>query len=253
MNKKYPIVFILSLLCLTKPLFAQQEDGAKWTHEVRVGLNLGGTAPLPIPAEIRKINSFTAGVNPIIGFRSTRWLDKHPQWGITSGVTIDYRGMKTSADVKYWYTDLVVGEGDRTGRFSGTFSGKNMTKVKNGYFTIPVLASYRPFKAWTFHAGGYFSWIHTSKFEGSASDGYIREGGPTGDRITVEESTYDFSDELKDIDAGITVGANWKLTKRIAATGELNWGLVPIFPADFKGVSHKMYNIYFSLGLSYRL
>lgn len=252
MNNRYYIIIIFCFLFLSKPLFAQERT-AEWTHEIRVGLNLGGTSPLPIPAEIRKINSFTTGVNPVIGFRSTRWFDAYSRWGITSGLTIDYKGMKTSADVKYWYTDLVVGEGDQTGRFTGTFSGKNDTKVKNGYFTIPVLASYRPFKDWCFQAGGYFSWIHTSKFEGSASDGYIREGGPTGDRIAVENATFDFSDELKDFDAGIIVGANWRFTKRIAATGELTWGLVPVFPADFKGVSHKMYNIYFSLGLSYQL
>lgn len=252
MNNKYHILLILCLLFLSKPLFAQT-GGNKWTHELRVGLNMGGTSPLPIPAEIRKINSFTAGVNPVIGLRTTRWLNEESQWGVTSGITVDYRGMKTSADVKYWHTDLVVGEGDRTGRFSGTFSGKNTTKVKNGYFTIPVLASYRPFKDWSFHAGGYFSWIHTSKFEGSASDGYIREGGPTGDPITVENSTFDFSDKLKDIDAGLTAGANWKFNRRIAVTGELNWGLIPIFPASFKGMSHKMYNIYFAFGLSYRL
>lgn len=252
MKNKYTIILLIGLLFLTNPLFAQTDD-AKWTHEIRIGLNLGGTAPLPLPAEIRKINSFTAQVNPVIGIRSTRWFESNNQWGVSSGITIDYKGMNTSADVKYWHTDLVVGEGDQTGRFTGTFSGRNATKVKNGYFTIPVLASYRPFANWRFHAGGYFSWIHTSKFSGTATDGYIREGGPTGDRITVENSTYDFSDHLKDIDAGIMAGANWKLTKRIAATGELTWGLVPIFPADFKGVSYKMYNIYFSLGLSYQL
>lgn len=252
MRTIYYILFIFCFLSLGKPLFAQ-DNNPQWTHEIRLGLNLGGTSPLPIPAEIRKINSFVTGLNPVIGFRTTRWLDRHSNWGVTSGLTVDYRGMETSADVKYWHTDLEVGEGDQTGRFTGTFSGKNTTKVKNGYFTIPVLLSYRPFKSWRFHAGGYFSWLHTSKFEGTASDGYIREGGPTGDRITVEDATFDFSDELRDIDAGLTAGANWKFTKRFAATGELTWGLVPIFPSGFKGVGPKMYNIYFSLGLSYQL
>lgn len=252
MIKKYYLSVLITLCSFSTFLQAQNEE-TLWNHEIRVGINLGGTSPLPLPAEIRKVKSFTTGVNPVIGFRSTRWMDKHSPWGISTGLTIDYRGMETSAKVKYWHTDLEVGEGEQTGRFTGSFSGENKTTVKNGYLTIPLQVAYRPFDKWHFHAGAYFSWILTSKFEGSAKDGYIREGGPTGDRITVENATYNFSDELRNVDAGIMAGADWKIAKRISATGELTWGLLPIFPGSFNGVGYKMYNIYLSLGLSYQL
>lgn len=245
--------FILPILVLSAALVKAQEPAKHWEYDIRLGLNIGGTTPLPLPAEIRKIKSFTSGLNPVIAVRATRWFKQHPQWGITSGITVDYRGMKESADVKYWYTHLVVGEGENAGTFSGTFSGRNRTTIKNGYFTIPLMATYRPFHHWTFHLGGYLSWMHTADFSGTASDGYIREGGPTGDRIEVKNASFDFSDNLKKIDAGITAGADWRFNKRMSVTGDLTWGLIPIFPSDFKGVCYKMYNIYFALGLSYRL
>lgn len=254
MNKKsIKSLYVLLILLLSAPTLSAQEAAKQWEYDLRLGLNIGGTTPLPLPAEIRKINSFTSGLNPVAGVRATRWFESHPQWGVTSGITVDYRGMKESADVKYWYTHLVVGEGENAGTFSGTFTGKNRTTVRNGYLTVPLLATYRPFKHWTFHLGGYFSWMLSADFSGTASDGYIREGGPTGDRIEVKNASFDFSDNLRKIDAGISVGADWRFNKRMSVTGDLTWGLVPVFPSDFKGICYKMYNIYFALGLSYRL
>ena len=60
-------------------------------------------------------------------FHLTRWLD--PNWDVTTGLTIDLKGMKVEADVKYLYTSLVVGEGDHSGKFTGTFSGKDQTNA----------------------------------------------------------------------------------------------------------------------------
>ena len=82
---------------------------------------------------------------------------------------------------------------------------------------------------------------------------YIRSGGPTGDRINIEQATFDFSEEVRKVDAGLMASADYFFTKKMAVFGQLSWGLVPIFPEDFEGLSYKMYNIYFSLGLAYRL
>lgn len=228
-----------------------QVPAKKWEFNVFAGYNLGGSTPMPLPAEIRKINSWSPGFSPTLAFHATRWINS--DWGLTSGLEIDIKGMTIDADVKYWYTDLVVGSGEQVGNFSGTFSGKNKTKVMNGYITIPVLGTYRLNHLWTFHAGGYVSLLQDEKFEGTASDGYIRNGGPTGEIVKVTEATYDFSNELRKVDAGIMAAADWNFTRRMAVKGQLSWGLVPLFPSDFKGISYKMYNIYMMLGLAYRL
>lgn len=240
----------LGLLCLVMPAKAQQ-DYKKWESKVFAGYNIGGTSPLPLPAEIRKIDYWKPGFGGTLAFHITRWL--HPKWGITTGLGIDLKGMKIGADVKYMQTSLVVGEGDNTGIFTGSFSGKNTTNMRNDYLVIPLLAAFRPNEQWRVRFGGYVATQRNAKFEGTASDGYIRNGGPTGERINVEAATYDFSEKVKRFDAGLMASGDWFFTSKMAVTGQLSWGLVPIFPADFEGLSYKMYNIYFSLGIAYKL
>lgn len=249
---KQKLIIIALLLGITSTaMTAQILKRDKWECKVFAGYNLGGTSPLPLPAEIRKINSWNPRITGTVAFHVTRWIT--PDWGLTTGLAIDVKGMKISADVKYMYTRLEVGEGDNMGIFSGTFSGKNETTVQNGYIVLPLLATWRPKEAWTFRLGGYFATCQSRKFEGSASDGYIRSGGPTGDRINIEQATFDFSEEVRKVDAGLMASADYFFTKKMAVFGQLSWGLVPIFPEDFEGLSYKMYNIYFSLGLAYRL
>lgn len=249
--KLIKIAFAILIALSCSGTLSAQEPFKKWEFNVFAGYNLGGTTPLPLPAEIRQINSWAPGFTPTLAFHVTRWVN--PTWGLTSGIEIDIKGMTIEADVKHWYTNLIVGSGEEVGNFTGTFSGKNRTKVKNGYITVPVLASYRHNHLWTFHAGPYISFLQDEKFEGSASDGYIRNGGPTGDIVAVTDATYDFSNEMRKVDAGLMAGADWNFTRKMAVKGQLSWGLVPIFPSSFRGISYKMYNIYIMLGLAYRL
>ncbi len=251
MNKKFILLIVVGII--TFPLYAQNLLTKKWEHEIVVGLNIGGTMPIPLPAEIRKIRSFSPNLNPVIAFSATRWINNSKLWGITSGFNIDYKGFTEQADVKYMYTKLNVGEGENAGTYSGTFSGKNETKVKNGYFTIPLMAAYHPWNDLIFRLGGYISYLHTAKFEGTATDGYIRDHGPTGQKTNVDYAEFDFSDDVRNIDAGLSASVEWAFSNSLSLAGQLNWGLVPVFPSNFEGISHKMYNVYASFGIAYRL
>ncbi len=222
-----------------------------WEFKGFAGYNMGGTSPLPLPPEIRKIKSWSPGFGGTLAIHATRWIN--PQWGITSGLAIDLKAMTIKADVKYMMTNLVVGEGDNTGYFSGMFTGQNTTKVRNGYLVLPLMAAWRPKENWTFRLGGYVASQQDPKFEGTASDGFIRNGGPAGDRINIEKATFDFSDNVRKTDVGLMASADWFFTNKMAVTGQLSWGLIPIFPSDFNGIPYKMYNIYFSTGIAYRL
>jgi len=248
---QYILVVLLISSLFSLPVNAQQESNSRWEYKVFAAYNFGGTTPLPLPAEIRKIKSWSPGFGGTMAFHLTRWLN--PKWGVTAGLGIDLKGMKIDADVVHWQTNLVVGEGDQTGRFSGTFSGKNTTKTRNGYLVLPVMAAYHPFDKWVFRLGGYVAFQQDALFEGSASDGYIRNGGPTGERINVEYASFDFSEEIKTVDAGLMLSADWKFNRKMAATGQLSWGLTPVFPSNFEGITYKMYNIYFGLGIAYFL
>jgi hypothetical protein len=230
---------------------AQPESGRVWEYKVFAGYNLGGTLPLPFPAEIRRIRSWSPGIGGVLAFHATRWLK--PAWGITSGIAIDVKGMAIEADVKYLNTRLAVGEGEHTGVFTGMFTGSNSTTVRNGYLVLPLLATWRPRKVWTFHLGGYLALQRDARFEGKAFDGYIRNGGPAGDRINIEMSTFAFPEHIRKTDAGIMALADWLFTNKLAVTGQLSWGLLPLFPSSFNGIPYKMYNVYFMGGIAYRL
>ena len=118
MKKKFVIINIIFLFSLTA--FSQSDTTAfrKWETHISVGYTIGGTTPIPLPSEIRKINSYRPGANLLLAVDFTRWFNS--EWGITTGIGIGTQGMSISADVKYWNTDLVVGDGESTGRFTGT-------------------------------------------------------------------------------------------------------------------------------------
>jgi hypothetical protein len=242
-------LFLAGLLASTLAP-AQQESNRRWEYKMFAGYNLGGSSPLPLPAEIRAIRSWSPGLSGTLAFHVTRWLPSG--WGITSGLAIDVKAMSVEADVMYLNTSLSVGEGGHTGTFSGLFTGRNRTRVHNGYLVIPLLAA-RQIAQCTFRLGGYVALNRDARFEGQAFDGYIRNGGPAGDRINVEMSTFDFSDRVRKTDAGLMALADWFFTGKLALTGQCSWGLLPLFPSGFSGIPYKMYNIYFMGGIAYKL
>ncbi|MDR1499455.1 MAG: PorT family protein [Tannerellaceae bacterium] len=240
------------LLTLTTALSAQGESNKRWEYKMTAGHNIGGTSPIPLPAEIRKIEAWRPlALGGTLAFHVTRRLT--PTWGVTSGIAIDIKGVTVKARVKYMNTSLVIGEGSDTGLFGGMFTGLNETRVRNGYLSLPLLATFSPSERLRLHLGGYAAFLKDARLDGGASDGYIRNGGPAGERINIEESTFDFSDQIRKVDAGLMALTDWYFTNRLAITGQLSWGLTPIFPSTFNGIPYKMYNIYLMAGLSFRL
>ena len=67
MNKKIiSLLLLLSIGCYTTIVQAQEERNQSilksltkgLEYRLKAGFNIGGTSPLPLPAEIRKINSY---------------------------------------------------------------------------------------------------------------------------------------------------------------------------------------------------
>ena len=68
-----------------------------------------------------------------------------------------------------------------------------------------------------------------------------------------EWASYDFSDEMRRMQFGIGIGADWQVYRRLGVSADLNWGLTGIFPGDFKTVEQSLYPIYGTIGIFYRL
>ena len=93
--KRYKLLNIIAVLLLVSTLSAQAQEERNqgiiwsylhgWEYGIKAGFSIGGTSPLPLPEEIRKIDSYAPGGLAIsIEGNATKWFDT--KWGMTVGV-----------------------------------------------------------------------------------------------------------------------------------------------------------------------
>lgn len=254
MKTKY-IVFGLLLSLTAIQTQAQNVDSSKQTdskmhYEFSVGGKIGGTSPVPLPAEIRKIKSYSPVYPFFASARATYSFDK--KWGITSGLTFEGRAMNTRADVKGYKTSFNA-SGDPSQNVKGYYTGEITTEVHNMYLTLPVLASYNLSERWTLQAGPYLSYAVKKHFSGDATNGYIRNTTPTGERVEISSASYDFKDNVRNWDLGASVGGQYHFGQKYFAMAQFDYGFSNIMQTGFETISFGMHNIFLNLGVGIRL
>lgn len=225
----------------------QSPSPLEWS--LHIGVNIGATTPVPLPAEIRKLTAYDPKFNPSLGVSVAYKLKE--RWHIGTGLTLEWKGMKVHDEVKYMYTSVVLEQGGEP--LTGYFVGKNYTNANMSYLTLPVYVSYQASKRWEVHTGIYAAKLLTKEFSGEVSDGYLRIGTTTGEKQFIDAASFDFSDNINDYDFGCTAGAEYRLNSHIACNMNLNWALSPYFSNEENPISFKMYNVYTNIGLNYRL
>lgn len=245
---------LLSLLALC--LFGQaqaQKLLENNTYYVRLGYNIGGTAPVGMPATIRSLSRYTLQPNLLIGADvHKRYGDS--KWGLMLGIHLEQKDMEIDARVKNYHMAMVQG----TQRIEGMFTGQVVTETGLGTVTIPVLATYDVTPNVRLKAGPYVSYAYQTEFSGYAYDGYIRENDPTGYKVMVgvgnsARGTYDFSESMRKLYFGIDVGADWYFSRRWGASIDLSWGLNGIFKRNFDVIDDTLYPIYANVGVTYKI
>ena len=222
-----------------------------WEYEIKAGVSIGGSAPLPLPREIRSIDSYNPTLAISLEANATKWFGETKQWGVITGVRFENKNMTTKATTKNYSMEIISYDGNR---MKGNWTGGVETKVRNAYVTIPVLAGYRLSNRVNLKAGAYVSYLMDGEFSGQVYDGYLREGDPTGDKINFRDgaiATYDFSDDLRNFAWGLQAGVDWKAFKHLKVFADLTWGLNDIFQKDFETVTFSMYPIYLNVGFGY--
>lgn len=219
-----------------------------WHVRLSAGFNVGGTSPLPLPREIRKIDSYSPTIALAIeGDAHKKFTDS--RWGIMVGVRLETKGMNTDATVKNYHMEAVNADG--SGRIMGAWTGHVKTKVDNTYLTFPIVATYAINDRWSVAAGPYFSYMFNGSFTGEAYDGYIRDQNPTGEKAEVSRATYDFSSSLRHFSWGVQAGGEFQAYKHLTVFANLQWGLNGIFPDNFESVTFALYPIYATVGFAY--
>ena len=257
--KRY--IVLIGILCLSGviTLKAQQErnQGIIWSslrgleYTVKAGINIGGTAPVPLPREIRAIDSYRPTLCVSIEGDIKKWFGESKEWGMMIGLRLENKGMETKATVKNYSMEII---GDGGERMKGFWTGQVKTKVNNSYLTVPVLAAWRVSPRWKLNAGPYVSYRMEGDFTGDVYDGYLRELDPTGNKVVFEDgksAPYDFSKDLRRFAWGLQLGGEWKAFKHLNVYADLTWGMNDIFKKDFNTITFAMYPIYLNMGFGY--
>ena len=249
MKKNIAIILIASALFIGSPVKAGTLDSLQL--KARVGYNIGGTSPVPLPETIRSIESYSLTPSFMVGFDAMLPLSQ--KWGVTAGLRFENKGMKTAVTTKAYFMEVVKGDQ----KMAGLFTGHVEQKVKQWMLTVPVQATYQLSNKVMLKGGPYVSFLLSKEFSGIASDGHLRKDTPTGAKILMgakegEWATYEFNDDMRSVQFGLGIGADWQAHKRIGVSADLNWGLTGVFPSDFKTVEQTLYPIYGTIGVFYR-
>lgn len=255
---KKTIICLLALMVATAS-FAQKNRTMTlinaalhgWEYELRAGISIGGTSPLPLPREIRKIDSYDPTLNILLEGNMYKWFDDNKKWGMVTGLRFENKNMETKATVKNYSMEITGYDGNH---LKGNWTGGVQTTVKSTCLTIPVLAAYAITPRWNVKLGPYFSYVMKHDFSGEVYDGYLREGNPTGDKISFSgnsTASYNFKDDMRNFQWGLQAGADWRAFKHLKVFADLTWGLNDIFKKDFETISFAMYPIYLHVGFGY--
>ena len=223
-------------------------------YEVKAGINFGGASPLPLPREIRKIESFSPTFCFSIEGDVIKWFGEKKQWGMIVGLRLENKGMKTKARVKNYGMAII---GDDGNMVEGNWTGMVRTKYRSTLFSIPVMAACKINKRLRLQFGPYVSFQTSGDFTGNVFEGYLRKGSPIGDRVDIQNDipggvgSYDFSSDLRTVQVGVQGGVTWKAFKHLIVSGDLTWGLSDIFKKDFDTITFDMYPIYLNIGFGY--
>ena len=221
-------------------------------YSVKLGYNIGGTAPLGIPATIRKMNRYKMQSNYSLAFDMQKQIKG--RWGAMTGIKLENKGMEVDATVKNYHMSMVKG----SSRLTGYYTGNTVIKAEEWALTLPIQATYAFNKNVHLKLGPYLSYVRSHEFTGYAYGGYIRVGDPTGQKVEIgsdegSRGTYDFSDSMRSWQFGMLLGVDWYFHKHWGCFADLSWGFTDIFHDSFDTIEQDLYPIYGTIGISYRI
>lgn len=220
-------------------------------YEVRAGVNIGGATPLPLPVEIRSIESYSPTFCFSLESDIVKWLGRKERWGLLLGLRLEAKGMETGARTKNYGMEII---GDGGEKMKGNWTGMVKTSYRGTFVTVPLLAACKVNRRLRLQAGPWVSFQTDGGFSGYVHEGYLRENDPTGNKVVFGDgrrAAYDFSDELRDVLWGVQAGVNWKAFRHLTLSADLAWGLNGIFRGEFRTVTFAMYPVYLNVGFGY--
>lgn len=219
--------------------------------DARLGYVVGGTIPTHMGREIRGINRFDPGLNFMVSLEGS--LPLKSNWSIHTGLRYELGSMDVDSRVKNY--DIEVVRGDES--LAGIFTGNVRIRTTQRRITLPIQAQYDFSPQFKLRGGLFMGWLTNRRFWGWAYDGYLREGTPVGAKIEMgtepgDRGDFDFDKNMRHMQWGLDVGADWQFSHRWGLFAELTYGFSGLFKSDFHSVQ-TLRPMYGSLGISYRI
>lgn len=244
-------IFTLMLMALVATMAGNASVLDSLSYDARLGYTVGGTIPTHIGREIRGINSFDLGLNFSVALEVTMPLKNH--WALHSGLRYELGSMDIDSRVKNYEIEVVRGDES----LDGIFNGNVRIRTTQRRITLPIQAQYSFSPEFKLRGGFFMGWLTSRKFWGWAYDGYLREGSPVGPKIEMgrdpgDRGDFDFDQNMRHMQWGLDVGADWQFSHRWGMFAELTYGFSGLFKSDFHSVQ-PLRPMYGTLGISYRI
>ena len=248
MNNKKLVILVIACCAMAQQAFAG--DGIRLA--ARAGYSVGATSPLGMPDGVSSIDAYRLTPSFTVGIDAAYRLSE--RWSVAAGLRYERKAMDADITAQNYHMELRKGSES----LEGVFTGHVSQQVALSMLSLPVYATFDLSPKVRLKAGPCFSLLLGKDFSGTASDGYLRRGGPTGPKIAIGNTpetwaTYDFGDDLRSFSAGITIGADWQALPHLGFSADLGIGLTGIFPDSFTTVGQALYPIYGTVGVFYQL
>ena len=137
--------------------------------KLRFGYNLGGTAPLGMPASIRSLDKFC--LTPSFMAGGDAWMPIKNNFGVMAGLRVENKALNAEITTKMYHMEVKKGDS----MLDGMYTGRVRQRSREWMITIPVEATYSIGEKVLLKAGPYMSVLLDKSFEGYVYDGYLRQ------------------------------------------------------------------------------
>ena len=156
--KRYLLALTAAIITAGSCLYAQKNENQTllnaalhgWEYEVRAGISIGGSSPLPLPAEIRSIDSYNPTLAIMLEGNAIKWFGAEKKWGLTTGLRLETKHRATTGYGENYGMEIIGSDGNR---LKGNWTGGVRTKLRSSLVTIPLLATHKFGERWSVRLG----------------------------------------------------------------------------------------------------
>ncbi|MGL4909447.1 MAG: outer membrane beta-barrel protein [Bacteroidales bacterium] len=253
MNNFFCSTLCTLLLLNSVGVYAVDKDQLEISKKIAVGLHtgldIGGAVPFPLSKALGDDDKMEAvpGLTPSIGLSGTYHLTN--RWSISIEGT--YKKVSLEADI----VTLTTGQKFIIDGTKVLFRGRASTDMEFSMIEFPLYARFRITENNRVFLGGYGTYIVKGKFEAVAIHGTISDpNDPNGLPTTLNTPQHqNFSKNLSKFDAGMLLGYEYGITKRLNLSGRIIVGFKDIFKKGENYLDYSMWHMRGNVVLSFTL